>query len=486
MKKRIGNFLKNKHNLPLIAGLASGLYPWAFYFSNNFDFVNSWEHFFFFLSTFILIPTAVYYLVYFLMRKKYHNSYTQYVLPALNTFVFFTLLMLALYATIRWKQALLIITATIGILIVSKFIKKIFPKLLVIQFLLLVTTAYSLAVITKNYLVYDDDWMMQPDSIQSAIFKKTPNIYVIQPDGYVNFSELSKGYYNYDNDEFENWLSNRGFTFYENFRSNYFSTLSSNSSLFTMKHHYYEIFDERNVIMNQNPVVDIFNKNGYKTHFLAEVPYLVVNRPRINFAYTSFDDISRPFISKGMEINQPILEMFPKVLENSAEKNFYFFEKLLPSHIPTFQNEKTTAEAGRIAYLENLEHANDWLQKLILQIETHDPDGLIIIVADHGGFVGFDFSLQSKIKTEDRDLLYSVFSSALAIKWPEEVIYNYDKELNTSVNLFRVLISYLSEDTSYLKNLQEDASYILIDENAPKGSYECIDENGNIVFKLKE
>ena len=63
---------------------------------------------------------------------------------------------------------------------------------------------------------------------------------MIQPDGYVSFSELKKGYYNYDNTDFEQWLSHQGFSLHHNFRSNYYSTLSANSSLFAMKHHYYK------------------------------------------------------------------------------------------------------------------------------------------------------------------------------------------------------------------------------------------------------
>ncbi len=43
---------------------------------------------------------------------------------------------------------------------------------------------------------------------------------------------------------FENFLINHIFKYYEDFRSNYASTLSSNSATFMMKHHYY--FNEKN------------------------------------------------------------------------------------------------------------------------------------------------------------------------------------------------------------------------------------------------
>jgi hypothetical protein len=76
-----------------------------------------------------------------------------------------------------------------------------------------------------------------------------------------------------------------------------------------------------------------------------------------------------------------------------------------------------------------------------------------------------------------------VFSSALAIKWPNNDVPEYDDRLKSSVNLFRVLFSYLSEEDSYLQHLQEDKSYLIIEEGAPNGVYEVIDEAGAVNFE---
>jgi len=92
-----------------------------------------------------------------------------------------------------------------------------------------------------------------------------------------------------------------------------------------------------------------------------------------------------------------------------------------------------------------------------------------------------NYSLESKIKQTDRDLIYSIFTSALAIKWPEEAPV-FDNKLKTNVNLFRILISYLSEDESYLDFLQPDKSFAVINVGAPFGVYEYINENGSVVF----
>ena len=57
----------------------------------------------------------------------------------------------------------------------------------------------TLIPVLSNQLFYDSSWTLQPDAIQEASFVTKPNVYFIQPDGYVNFSEINKGYYNIDN-----------------------------------------------------------------------------------------------------------------------------------------------------------------------------------------------------------------------------------------------------------------------------------------------
>ena len=481
--KRFGAFLQNDHNLPLIAGIASGLYPWVFYFSNNYKFVNSWEHFFFFLTRFVLLPMAVYYILYFLLRKKHLDFYKQRILPTLSSGVFLLLSMIALFATIGWKKKVALVVAVVFVFFVTKKVKDLLPKIIVIQFLLVLTTVFSVAEVVKKYVTYDHSWISQSDAITETQFSKTPNVYVIQPDGYVNFSEINRGYYNFDNSTFKDWLMANNFTIYEDFRSNYHSTLTSNSSLFGMQHHYYNVVDERKAILDDNPVVRIFNQNGYTTHFLAEVPYLQTNRPDIAFDYTSFDDNTLPYLSKGLDTKRLISEDFPPLLQQQNGANFYFLEKLLPSHIATFKSDQTTKDNERSKYLNRLQDANTWLQDIVQQIERVDPNALIIIAADHGGFVGWEYTMQTKNKTDDADKIKSIFSTLLAVKWPDNNPPEFHQELKTSVNLFRIVFAYLSDNPKLLEQLQPNRSYIKLSENGLYNVYEYIDENGTTVFK---
>src|SRR5690606_4980622 len=141
-------------------------------------------------------------------------------------------------------------------------LRKFFKKIIAFELILALIGIFTLAPVVWKQLNYSKEWMEQPDNIESAIFKKRPNIYFIQPDGYVNFSELKKGNYNIENSQFESFLAENNFKTYPNFRSNYAATLPTNSAVFMMKHHYYnegsdftETINARNVVISDNSVL---------------------------------------------------------------------------------------------------------------------------------------------------------------------------------------------------------------------------------------
>src|SRR5690606_23890323 len=157
-----------------------------------------------------------------------------------------------------------------------------------------------------------------------------------------------------------------------------------NSSMFAMRHHYFNQVDERGTIMNLNPLVQILKSNHYKTHFLAEKPYLLANRPRINFDYINFKMNEIPFLGRGFGVNKSILEDIKPILENQVGANFYFLEKLQPGHISVYKETAGTVEEEKEKYLDDLQNVNEWLKELIGMILSHDENALIVIIADHG------------------------------------------------------------------------------------------------------
>ena len=487
LRNKIIFFLASKREIPILAGLAAGLYPLVYYYDKNFTLINSWNQFFFFLFIYILIPIITFYVIYKIFSKtSLLSKYGSYVLPILNLCLF---AFLAVITTYGFNKKVFVFAVLIAF-VLAVLLKNHFKKIVVFQLLLAALVFPKLLPDFYRYITYSKAWIQQPDAIEEVVFKKKPNVYIIQPDGYANFSELRKDNYNFDNSDFESFLVKNDFKLYENFRSNYFSTLSSNSSMFAMKHHYYntpisgmnELYNARDIIVGNNPVVSIFKKNNYKTFLLLEKSYLLLNRPKVNYDYSNLENHEISFFSRGYNALKDISQDLETVIsKNENTNNFYFVEKMKPGHIATYKRDSGGAEKERLNYIIEIEEANVWLKQIINIINKKDPKSLIVIVADHGGFVGMDYTLQSKEKQTKTELIETVFTAALAIKWPDREP-DFDDRLKTNVNLFRILFSYLSDNEIYLKNLQEDKSYTVIEKGSDFGVYELINEKGEVVF----
>jgi hypothetical protein len=479
-------FSTSEKYLPILAAIAAGTYPIFFYFTNNYSLINTWEHVAYFAFMFICVPAALFYLLNLLFRLKTFEKIRRYVLPFLNIFVFLFLLKVCLYAGLQKKLIVLIFVVSV---VFTIFLYKHLQKVIILQLLLAVIGLLS--VIPKIYgqLNYSSEWMKQPDDIESAVFVKKPNVYVVQPDGFVNFSELNKGYYNYDISEFKDFLLDQDFVNYPDFRSNYASTLASNSATFMMKHHYYnggtsysEAINARNLLISSNTVLDLFKKNGYITHFLAQKPYLLLNRPKMGYhkSNLSLDDVA--YIGTGLGPQRDLMPHLKQFMEEDTGKpKFFFMEIFNPGHIQNRSANSRGVEEERTKWLESLDYACEQLVDYITEIKKNDPNALIIIMADHGGFVGMEYSRQIYSKTQDRDKIYSIFSSQLSIHWPNGEAPVEDQRIGTAVNLFRVLFSYLSENNAYLEKLQDNGSYVVLKDGAPQGIYQYLNDEGEVV-----
>ena len=135
---------------------------------------------------------------------------------------------------------------------------------------------------------------------------------------------------------------------------------------------------------------------------------------------------------------------------------FYFVERLLPHHI----HFAASKEEERDTYIEKIQEVNVWLKSTLNYISIKDPDAIVIVLADHGGWVGLG-SYPEMFSTKDPAQIRSIYSSLAAIKWNGHLKGGMDAELKSNVNLFRVLFSVLSENPEYLKYLEDNSSYNL-------------------------
>jgi len=478
-------FIKSNKEYPFITLLASGLYPILYYFASNYSYANSFKHVLFFVCLFIILP----YVSLLILRRIFQyvlKQYSKYLIAIVNIFCFAAFMIVVTSGL----NTLKLIACLVGAIILGVLVYMHIKKLIVFQFFMAFVALFWVAPKLYNEITTSTDWMMQADAIEAVEFTKNPNVYIIQPDGYANFSELKRGHYGFNNKAFENILTENNFIFYNDFRSNYFSTITSNASMFAMKHHFYNNAKHQNIepsnlryiIAGNNPVVSIFKNNGYNTNLIIESEYLITNKPKLSYDYSNItiDEIS--YLSKGFDIERDVIADLERAMANNSDSsNFYFIEKILPGHVAQSRFDNLGKDKEREAYLDNLEKANTWLEKIVKTITNKDKNSLIVIVADHGGFVGMNCIYEAKIKQSDPDLIKSVFTSALAIKWPANESFSGD--FKTSVNLFRTLFSYLSDDTAYLKELEDEASYLVIKKEAPYGVYKTIDAKGEVVFE---
>jgi hypothetical protein len=494
IRATINSFINNEKEYPVLAAISAGLYPLLYCYDMNFTLVNSWSQFFFYIFLYLVIPVFIFgIIVYFVKKIKLQETYRKYVVSILNV-TFFAFFIVLSTSGIRNKKTVLLalVIAFVLAIIMSKHIKKI----IVLQFLMAVFVGFKLLPDLYNATNYQNMWIQPSDNIGDVVLQKKPNIYYIQSDGYANFSELKRENYNFDNSEFEAYLIDNDFKFYADYRSNYYSTLTSNSSMLSMKHHYYDFpkigknepYNARDIIVGNNPVISIFKKNNYKTHLLLEKSYLLINRPEIGFDDSNVDYREVSYLARGFEIQKDLVrDLELTILNNNQNNNFYFIEKLIPGHISnTYSSNPNAIEIERSKYLSRLELANNWLKEMITIIQELDTNALIIIGSDHGGYVGMNSTDECKYKLSDDTLTQSIFTAVMAIKWPENKAPQFDNKLKSNVNLFRILISYLSNDTSYLDALEADKSYSIIEDGAPSGIYEVIDENGYVVFNKIE
>lgn len=480
-------FFEKNSLFPIITAIAAGLYPLLFYYTNNYKMINSWGHLGYFVFVFILLPVVIFFVSYKISGIGFLKKLQPFVLPFLNFFFFLSFLDVALFAGFSWIRTLIIFGIAV---LLALLLRKFFKKIIGFQFILAVIGIFTLAPVVIKQLNYSKEWMKQPDAIEDAIFKKKPNIYYIQPDGYVNFSELKKGHYKIDNTEFETYLKENNFKNYPNFRSNYAATLPTNSALFMMKHHYYnngsdftETIDARNVIVSDNSVLRILKNNGYRTFFVTEQPYFLTNKPKLGYDFCNFSTKEISFITTGIGNPRDVVAPFKNYMETYPKgPNFFFIEIFNPGHITNTIADSKGVEGEREHYIESLTESNKKLTQITKTILENDSEALIVIMADHGGFVGMTNTGESYTKNSDRDFVNSIFSTILSIHWPNGEAPKFDDKFKSSVNLFRILTSYLSENDLYLANLQPDKSYIVIDEGAPQGVYEYIDGDGNVVF----
>lgn len=489
MIQHIKNVLSSTAQFPKLTAFALGLYPFLHYYSSNVYMVGSWEQVLFLVFLCFILPQIIIGLSTLLMRFRPLNALVKYNLSVLSLSLFTALLGVLIFHFNKKEMLIaLIVSGGLGF-VLYKHLKKIIVLQCLLALLSLLTLIPKLHfAMTQN----NADWLQSSDAILNAKLKHKPNIFVIQPDGYVGKDVINKGFYNYDNSAFESFLDKNNFINYSNFRSNYYSTLTSNASLFGMKHHYYSNTNKRTlkthnatdvIVGEQNTVLKILQNNGYNSYLFTDNSYFLFDRIPLAYTYCNVPKASVSLYKNGVIKGIDIVSDFKQVLDTLPKKhNFFFIEKTIPGHVIYKQSASRGVEGERKRYLDKLEQANVWLEDLITSINAYDENALVILVADHGGFVGLEYTMEAVKRRLTNQEAQSAFSTLLSIKYPKEM----DPEqlsFKSTVNLFKTVFYGLTDNQAFLEDLEPDSSYLPLHEDGSTHYYECIDTNGNVSYQ---
>ncbi|MCP4021990.1 MAG: hypothetical protein GY729_09125 [Desulfobacteraceae bacterium] len=346
--------------------------------------------------------------------------------------------------------------------------------------------------------IIKDDWFAKTKVLNDKIvLKEKPNIYFFLLESYHN-SKTLKAIYDFDNQEMVNTLEKRDFIVRDDVYSNYQNTLASVASIFTMQHHYYrassgkdDAIGVRDIIGNKeyNAIISILKNNAYKIQYICHSNYMFRSIKDIDFVFpqknivTVFKIYQNPIINDvifktpkkkrkkkrgkfgifahtASETHRKKLERL-SVAYNSKAPYFTFIKMNRPAH---FGKTWDAIPEKRIArYFKNLKKTNNLLLKYMNDIMENDPEGVIVLIGDHGAFryrgakvVDHDFSLPAG-RIPASTLALDRFGTFFAIRSTKVPV-----QMGTlsHVNLFRHIFASLAGNDDPLKSREADESYI--------------------------
>ena len=489
IKNKILRYFENYESHAPLTLFIFGLYPFFHYYNNNISEATSWQQLLFISLLCFGLPQLLLLIMPYVLKIDFLKPLKRHGLAILCGIVFFGLIGFFMFFPNKKKILLLIIIGSI----LGWFLSKHLKKIIVIQLILVLISMVSILPKLTFHLQQDNaTWATLSDEELQTKLTIRPNIFVIQPDGYVNFSEIDKPPYNFNNSEFKSWLDSKGFTHYNKFRSNYYSTYTSNSSMFAMRHHYYSNTDmvtrkthkaNEAIVGKYNNVLNILRPNDYKNYLIIDNSYFLIDREPMEYDHCNINSDFISYHRSGVLHDVDILKDFNKALDTlTSDRNFFFVEKTIPGHIRHKKSISKGKEEERLLYLEELKKANEWLIALVNKIIEYDDSALIVIVADHGGYVGLEYTMEATERKLDKQEALSSFSSILSIKWPEAIKHD-SLTFKSNVNLFRNLFYALSENEQLKDNLKENSSYLPLQVNGNTDVYQYFDDKGNYVFE---
>jgi len=360
--------------------------------------------------------------------------------------------------------------------------------------------SFSVGIISYCFASYDEIELDNKVKFSQNNLKSNsyPDIYYLVFDGHAR-SDILKELYNYNNQEFINYLKSKGFFVAEESRANYPQTYLSMSSALNLsyldnvgknsgkeskdrgillklieKNKVYELLENFNYsfVSVNNPWrgarknrVDI---NLVKTKDLSDFNFTLLKSTPLKF-FLIMDYTSKYFKNRVLAT----FDSLPKVA--SIEENTFVYAHTISPHPPFlftkngelkdnlnlasrdgshyFETADTTKEGYRQGYLDQLHFIDQKIKQTVDSVLAQYPQGtqqpIIIIQSDHGPGMMTDWKSMEKTNLDER------FSILNAYYVPEDLKAKLYDSI-TPVNTFRLLFNHLFDQKF---ELLEDKSY---------------------------
>ena len=317
-------------------------------------------------------------------------------------------------------------------------------------------------IVFKNYL---NSELKKTATIKDCSSCKKPDVYLLILDEYAGQRTLIDKF-QFDNSEFLSYLRSKDFHIVSDSRSNYNLTLFSMASMLSLdkirisnyKKPSTKDFILAGLKLNQSPVGQFFQRNGYEIYNLSLFSFLnLPSRFRHSYARNFLEELrSRTFTG---QIQKDYKELFlstsgDKTLADNLDLNYnkaltnFFLHHTFPSnkpkfvyahflmpHFPHILNEKGEFNDPKIQYSQDtylgyLKYCNHKIMPVVDKIlSSSAAPPIILLMSDHG-FRGFS-------KTVDPEYY---FLNLNAIYLPSQN-YNAWYTGMSNVNQFRILLN---------------------------------------------
>ena len=409
---------------------------------------------------------------------------------------------LELFSTILYSITFLI-GITLFWLSIFYFIFQKRKEVLLIYLIVLIFPLYKTVNALFTNLSYTSKIQSSSDENEinpKWLFKKKQNVYFLLFDSYTSPKGLEMLGDRYSTPEktninpFLEELSQREFYVYDSFYTNFQPTKYAIPSYFGMQLRYKDKYlydlsleDREKIMSEEGMVYKIFKKNNYKINiptydslffrgnFTSQ--FMFMNKKQVKY-FELFDKIVLDN-KYGLTFDSPseiqVLTDMQKSLEFIKKQDqdihhFTYLHYFRPFHMIFQRFGICNEEIEFLEYITRVHNTNRDILSLIDTIKSVDSNSIIILTSDHGPLIfnscTLIYSLKTREEVIERQHAFLAIHLGKAKEDSDQSKFKIN-EIKSSVNLFRYIFAYMTENEEILENKPSDDAFYLETEDGP-------------------